>query len=154
MKKVNMSKLLEVLQKVDNKIYIDHGVVIHKMEGYLFYLVNEDQEQEFIDHMENPKDCFDFNKRVLYAYLRQLKDEFIYEIPCDVDKVKSNLEKLGLSGSIEGEDYCVKSVGIIRKKNFIYIEHLESIPQGEIRLTGERVYNNILKASKEWGKWT
>lgn len=102
MKKVNMSKLLKVLQKVDHKIHINHGVVIHEAEGPLFYLVNEAQEQEFIDYVENPKNCFNFNKRVLFMYLRQFKYEFIYIIHTKEEIKEVIVNKLHLEINDEG----------------------------------------------------
>lgn len=123
MKKIDINKLLKVLRKVDKKIYVNHGVIKHEFEGQLFCLVNDEQEQEIINYIEKPKDCFDFNKKTLFAYLRQFKDEFIY-IKHTEEEIRDVINKLHLeiddAGWIKYEDnVCKNKICLIKFDEFI-----------------------------------
>lgn len=85
----------------------------------------------------------------IYDEIYSKLNDSIFEV--DKEKVESNLKKLGLIGKIDKiGDYDMYDGGMIKQKNFIYVERMDYIPSEEVYLAGERIYNNILKASKEW----
>lgn len=87
-----------------------------------------------------------------YDYIYSKLDDSIFEV--DKEKVKSNLGKLGLRGyfGVDRSYYLEHVSGCINERYFNYVQNLELIPDEERKSRAECFYNDILKASKEWGK--
>lgn len=93
--------------------------------------------------------CIDDVNVELYDEIFSKLDDSIFEV--DIKKVKANLNKLGLHGEIIKQDYLLKDIQyIIGKVNFPFIERMKLIPEKNRNTIGEKLYNNVLKASKEW----
>lgn len=149
---VNVNKLLELL---GDKFRLENGRIRMKYN-------DGDSVSDSIIWMKN--DLQGVNNKIqligrvndtiplsYYDEIYKRLDNSIFEV--DKEKVKSNLEKLGLLGRInENDDYHIFNIGYIRKNNLSYVEKMELIPKNNIYYDEEEIYNNILKASKRWGE--
>lgn len=140
---VNVEKLLE---KLNGLVFEEEGDI--RLCRHAIVLWNEGTLREVATI---PQLMGKINTLIPIGYYDEIYSKLDISI-FQADKVKENLAKLGLRGKYDSDgDYDLKNgETFISKRCFEYIRNMQSIPRTKIVRRGELLYNDVLKASKEW----
>lgn len=145
---VNKKRLVELLGDGYYISQLNGGIRHYDMPDVTIWLDDELDEINSIPQLLGRCVCSDDVDVELYDEIYSKVDDSIFEV--DIEKVKNNLNKLGLVANVADRerDVILRGWLIISKDSLKYVEKMERIPK--VIYDGENLYNNVLKASKEW----
>lgn len=147
---VNKKRLLELL---GDKYYTNEWGILVRTDNSCLW-TNDDLEEINSIHQlwGRCNDCLDIE---IYDEICSKVDDSIFEV--NIEKVEENLAKIGLPyrGADEKGNVQIFRKTYIRKHDLKHVEKMEYIPVFNGKYSdGMKLYNQVLRASKNWGKET